>query len=412
MKRLNLFLGAVALFAVSMAVSPSVTAQENRDENGKILRGPYETNRFIDNWFIGAGGGINVFWNEGLAFENLKIAPSIDANIGKWFTPAIGMRIGYQGLNTQIRSDGHMSFGDVHDSETGKYDQKLGYMYIHGDFLWNMSDAIGGYKEKRFWDFVPYLHAGFFRSYGVDDNEFAENELAVGAGLLHNLRLTEWADFIIDMKLITVNGRVYDMDGVSLVPSVTMGFAFDLGFPSFIRTYDVINGYNAIAESQIAALETSAMALEMANIALQEENQELTSEKKKMAKEMKTLRQRESYLYTADEFFDGMSSAVFYFDIGKTTLSAKELNHLDFIASNIISRIDETVTIYITIIGTADGATGSYERNEYLSRERAQYVYDLLTSDYGISPERIELCAEVVEDCYDPEMDRSVVIDF
>jgi hypothetical protein len=29
-------------------------AQEdgNRDENGKIVRGPYETNRFGDNWFI------------------------------------------------------------------------------------------------------------------------------------------------------------------------------------------------------------------------------------------------------------------------------------------------------------------------------------------------------------------------
>ena len=86
MKRLNLFLGAAALIAVSLTASPAVMAQENgnRDEDGKVVRGPYETNRFGDNWFIGVGGGINVFWNEGLGADNMKISPSVDFNFGKW----------------------------------------------------------------------------------------------------------------------------------------------------------------------------------------------------------------------------------------------------------------------------------------------------------------------------------------
>ena len=94
MKRLKLFLGAAALITVTATVSPALNAQEkeNRDMDGNIVRGPYETNRFGDNWFIGAGGGINIFWNEGY---DVKVAPSIDANFGKWFTPAVGMRIGY-----------------------------------------------------------------------------------------------------------------------------------------------------------------------------------------------------------------------------------------------------------------------------------------------------------------------------
>ena len=55
MKRLNFILGAAALAAVALTASPAVNAQENgnRDENGKVVRGPYETNRFGDNWFIG-----------------------------------------------------------------------------------------------------------------------------------------------------------------------------------------------------------------------------------------------------------------------------------------------------------------------------------------------------------------------
>ena len=99
MKRLIFIFGALALAAVAMTASPDLNAQENgnRDSNGKVVRGPYETNRFGDNWFIGAGGGINILLNEGY---DVRISPSIDANFGKWFTPSVGMRVGYQGFQT------------------------------------------------------------------------------------------------------------------------------------------------------------------------------------------------------------------------------------------------------------------------------------------------------------------------
>ena len=67
MKRLYFIFGAVALVAVTMATSLDAGAQENgnRDQYGAIVRGPYETNSFGDNWFIGVGGGINVLYNDG-----------------------------------------------------------------------------------------------------------------------------------------------------------------------------------------------------------------------------------------------------------------------------------------------------------------------------------------------------------
>ena len=108
MKRLKFLWGAAALIAVTLTASPAVIAQENgnRDLDGKIVRGPYETNSFGDNWFIGAGGGINVFLNKDY---DVKIGPSVDAGFGKWFTPAIGMRIGYQGINAQAWSNTYRS---------------------------------------------------------------------------------------------------------------------------------------------------------------------------------------------------------------------------------------------------------------------------------------------------------------
>ena len=415
MKRLKLFLGAAALIAVSLTASPAVMAQENgnRDENGKVVRGPYETNRFGDNWFIGAGGGVNVFWNEGLGAENLKIAPSVDFNFGKWFTPAIGMRIGYQGISSQLWSSAPTLLGPTKDADNQMYLEKFGYMYVHGDFLWNMSDALGGYKQTRFWNLVPYLHAGYFRTYGLDNVDFASNAIAAGAGLLHNLRLVERLDLIIDMRATVVNGRVRNADGVAVLPTVTMGLAVDLGWPSFVRTSTVLAEVESVAVDQIAALEAAALALEMANVSLQEENAMLNASNGKLNKEVNALKtQMANSAFTATEFFDEMGPAVVYFNIGKTVLDDKEMKHMDFIANNILTKVDKDTKIHIMVAGTADGTTGTLKRNQYLSKARGEYVMNLLTQKYGISKDRIVLHPEVISKPADPALSRTVTITF
>ena len=415
MKRLDLFLGAAALLAVSLTASPAVMAQENgnRDENGKVVRGPYETNRFGDNWFIGAGGGINVFWNEGLDADNLKIAPSIDFNFGKWFTPSIGMRVGYQGISSQVWSNTPTLLGPTRDADTQMYLEKFGYMYVHGDFLWNISDALGGYKQTRFWNFVPYLHAGYFRTYGLDNVNFVDNEIAAGAGLLHNLRLVERLDLIVDMRATVVNGRARGASGVAVLPTVTMGLAVDLGWPAFVRTSTVLGEFEAISVDQIAALEAAALALEIANESLQEENANLKSSNGKLSKEVKTLKAKvSSEAFSATEFFDAMGPAVVYFNIGKTVLDDKEMKHMDFIANNILTKVDQDTKIHITVAGTADSTTGTLKRNQYLSKARGEYVMNLLTQKYGISKDRIVLHPEVISKPSDPALSRTVTITF
>ena len=415
MKRLNLFLGAAALIAVSLTASPALTAQENgnRDEYGKIVRGPYETNRFGDNWFIGVAGGVNTFWNEGLGYDNLRLAPSIDANFGKWFTPSVGMRVGYQGLNSQVWSETATLLGPKLNAKKDMYLETFGYMYVHGDFLWNISNAIGGYKETRFWNFVPYLHAGFFRSYGLDNVDFADNELAVGGGLLHNLRLVDRLDLIIDMRATVVNARVRGDAGVAVLPTVTMGFAVDLGWPNFVRTSTVIAELESITNDQITALEAATLALEVANVALQEENASLSATNGKLANEVKQLKAKANKpSYSATDFFEGMGPAKVYFEIGQTVLGEKEMAHMDFIAKNLIAKADKDTKIIITLSGTADATTGTMKRNEYLSKARGEYIYKLLTEKYGIDPDRLVVQSKVVAKPAHPEMSRTVTISF
>ena len=412
MKRLNFILGAAALAAISLTVSPAVNAQENgnRDENGKVVRGPYETNRFGDNWFIGAGGGVNMFWNEGDAAANLKISPSIDANLGKWFTPAVGMRVGYQGFYTQVWSDTPTVLGSTLDTQEKMYNQKMGYMYIHGDFLWNISNAWGGYKETRFWNFVPYVHTGFFRSYGMDNVDYANNEFAMGAGLLHNLRLANRLDLIIDMRATVVNGRVNENTGVAILPSVTAGLAVDLGWPNFVRTSTIVDGIVMAEAEKTAALEAAIVALETANASLATANENLTQKNSKLSKQVKVLQNRPEF--DVDAFFTEMSPVCVYFEIGKTTLDKIQMAQLDFLAKNLIATADQNTNILVTVMGSADGNTGTQKRNQYLSEARAKYIFDILTTQYGISPDRLTMKTEVVKKAADPQLSRAVIFTF
>ena len=410
MKRLDLFLGVLALVAVTMATSPEAGAQENgnRDQYGKVVRGPYETNRFGDNWFIGAGGGINVFYNDGY---DIAIAPSVDAVLGKWFTPSVGMRVGYQGFQSKVWSETSSVLGNVLDQDKKMYGQKFGYMYIHGDFLWNISDAIGGYKETRFWDLIPYIHTGYYRSYGLDKVDFAENEFAMGVGLLHNLRLTDRLDLMIDMRATAVNGRVHQSSGLAVLGSVTAGLAVDLGWPNFVRTSTILAAADIANAEKMAILEAAAAALEIANEALAAQNEKLATTNMNLNNEVKKLKNQKPAANDLTAFFEGMEPTV-YFEIGKAVLSPMEMKHLEFIAKDLVKKADNGTQIVITVMGTADSNTGTNKRNEYLSNARGQYIYDILTGQYGISPDRLEVQSEVIKATDNPAYDRAVRITF
>ena len=89
MKGIKTILGALAAASLLFSVNA----------NGKIVRGAYETNKAFDNTFIGIAGGVNSVVPSVRAPKNWgNIGLAVDVNFGKWWTPAIGMRLGYHGL--------------------------------------------------------------------------------------------------------------------------------------------------------------------------------------------------------------------------------------------------------------------------------------------------------------------------
>lgn len=388
------------LLTASLAlVAAGVMAQENgnRDEQNRVVRGPYETNRFFDNIFIGVAGGVNIYHGENDSYGKFgkRLAPALDVNVGKWFTPSVGARIGYSGINAKGWTSGQTVYAkDVFDKKANIYNEKFGVSYLHTDFLWNFSNAVSGYKETRTWNFVPFFGAGWARSYG---NGAYNNEFAMSIGLLNNIRLCNLLDLTLEARHMFVNQR---FDGVSRgskgegMTSVTMGLTFKLNRRNFKRAAAPVDVTPYL--SRIKALEG--------------DNTTLAGKNKTLADENTALRNRKPETVTvAGESKVSATPVALFFQIGKATLDKKELTNLDFYVKNAL-QADRNKTF--TLYGGADKATGTAAFNQKLSEKRMQYVYDLLVNKYGISKNRLKTVAEGDRNNRfpEPELNRTVII--
>lgn len=388
------------LLTASLAlVAAGVMAQENgnRDEQNRVVRGPYETNRFFDNIFIGVAGGVNIYHGENDSYGKFgkRLAPALDVNVGKWFTPSVGARIGYSGINAKGWTSGQTVYAkDVFDKKANIYNEKFGVSYLHTDVLWNFSNAVSGYKETRTWNFVPFFGAGWARSYG---NGAYNNEFAMSIGLLNNIRLCNLLDLTLEARHMFVNQR---FDGVSRgskgegMTSVTMGLTFKLNRRNFKRAAAPVDVTPYL--SRIKALES--------------DNTTLAGKNKTLADENTALRNRKPETVTvAGKSKVSATPVALFFQIGKATLDKKELTNLDFYVKNAL-QADRNKTF--TLYGGADKATGTAAFNQKLSEKRMQYVYDLLVNKYGISKNRLKTVAEGDRNNRfpEPELNRTVII--
>ncbi len=88
------------LFILLAAASVCLPAQEKENAAKSYT---VETNRFGANWFISGGIGAQMYFgdNDGKADFGKRLAPALDIAVGKWFTPGIGLRVAYNGLQAK-----------------------------------------------------------------------------------------------------------------------------------------------------------------------------------------------------------------------------------------------------------------------------------------------------------------------
>ena len=381
MKGIKTIIGVFAAASLLFSVNAFAQENNNRDENGKVVRGAYETNKAFDNTFIGVGAGWNAgVWNwfngkkfmDDFAWTDLQGKGGLSAQIyfGKWFTPAIGARIGYQGV-----------FNSVGKVEFNK--QSL-QQYLHADFMWNFVNSFSGYKETRFWNPSLYVTAGVLTRGGFvwdywskAKNANGNNEFAAGIGLFNTFRLSDRVNLVLDLTALITKESQYapNHHGLFFPMSANLGFAFNLGKTNFDRHSTITPVVIPVpfTTEQYNALKDKVAALEKENAALKNKIAALEKE----VAPLRNLVNGQTYLYengtfTAVDVKAGAPVSI-YFDLGSAKISAREKAHLEYFTNNIA-----TADTKVEVNGYADKATGSAKTNQILSEKRAKAVVDLL----------------------------------
>ncbi|MBQ2102791.1 MAG: OmpA family protein [Bacteroidales bacterium] len=436
MKGFKTIFGVLATASLLFSFNASAQENNNRDENGKIVRGAYETNRALDNTFITIAGGINSVFDDSPAGSNPtdpskyvlgKIGFGTEIDFGKWFTPSVGARFGWHGCNNEPK------IGPWNQAS----EMQLPWNFIHGDLLWNISNAIGGYKETRFWDIIPYMSAGVlwigYERKGVPNKEdykniFYNQEFCMGPGVINKFRINNRISAVLDLgwyvsreaaftgegyydgvKDITASQHVASGKYISF-PTATFGLQFNLFktnwdrhssiTPTIIPVPFTLDQYNTLKD-RVAALEAENAALKDKIAALEAEN----------AKYKNLLDNGKTYIYQDGNFVETEATvatpAIVYFDRGSAKISDRELAHIEFYAENALDSDTE-----LLLVGSADKATGNAKINQKLSEQRCANVKNVLTSKHGIAEGNIECQPEGdTNNIFDtPAKNRCVVI--
>ena len=359
----------VFLAAALLSISASLSAQE-KDE--VLVGGP------SDNWFIGVGGGVN------FVFDNMKLnkpAPAAQLNFGKWFSPAIGARAGYTGVMANTPND---------DTNWFSADPTKPFFnhYVHGDLMWSLRNTYS-YKENLVWNPILYLQAGGYLAHQAKTLAWA---FGLGGGFQNLFRVSKYVNISVDLSAVVAPEKSFrkHISGRFLVfPTATAGLVFDLskGFqrPEKVEVPDpdIIDNLKAkldAANDDLAVSQNRAAALA-----------------KKAAKLDKL---QEGKLY---EFISGnlneteavvaapATPEILYFELGKTKLDPRELARLEYYAQKTFN-VDQK----LVITGGADLGTGSLETNKRLSKQRAEYVKNILVNQFGYKDANITTEADVI----------------
>lgn len=381
------------------AASPALAQSEQTTQNGDITekveytedKYKVETNHFWDNWFITVGAGPQVMFGDHdkqVGFGK-RISPSLDIAVGKWFTPGVGMRLMYNGLSLRGATRwgaAHSTGEQVPDWGEGMYYSKFKYYNVRADVMFNLSNQFCGYKEKRIWNSSFYAGVGYMRTWETP----TAGNITLSAGWLNSFRLCDALDANIDLRASMVDDAIdgeiggYKFDGLL---GATVGLTYKFKRRGWDRSKTVTRYDNAAINDMRAQLN------------------KLTEENERLQKAIAEGNQKAAEVAVRKV----ASGSLIVFAMGQSELSNEARVNLGMLAEVIKSSGSNTV---YTITGYSDAGTGSKKRNEQLSKERAQAVFDCLTKEFGVSASQLRMDYKGgVDNMFydDPRLSRAVI---
>lgn len=174
------------------------------------------------NWFVSIAGGATAFLGTPLGCEDLfgRLKPSYSIAVGKWFTPSVGARINYNGLQFK---DGTLVVQEYH--------------YLHADLLWNVLGSSYTRQKQVRWHLAPFAGIGLLHHAANGHNPFA-----ISYGIQGQYRISKRVSALVELSGATT---FQDFDGYGKANrlgdhmlSLTAGFSFHIGKVGWKRAID------------------------------------------------------------------------------------------------------------------------------------------------------------------------------
>lgn len=412
------------------------------------LRNVSEGSGWDRNWFLEVKGGTSAFLGSPVGCGDLfdRLTPALQVGVGKWFTPAVGGRIEFQGCQFKNAEFATMK-----------------YQFIHADFMYNLTAFI---RQNELglsrWDVIPFLGIGMVHNsdWSSGNRSGTNHPFAFAYGLEARYRITNRLHLLAELSGMTTM-KNFDAIGSSSrfgdnMLTLSAGLSVTIGKVGHKRIIDA-KPYM----SQNEWLLDYANGLSSRNRYLTKrvhEDEQCMSEYRKILEieglldlykdrltdkghtKIKSLYPKNDYsglnslrarlanrgwdgnsntmpramqkrngmedtddIYSLDSLFNNSGvtdnaylSAMlngqeyigapiyFFFHLGTDILTEKnQVMNLDEIA-----RVANKHGLQVKVIGAADSATGTESINDNLSRQRAEYIRRLLL-DRGVDDSRV-----------------------
>lgn len=413
--------------------------------NPTYLKNVSEAANWGRNWFIEIKGGASAFLGSPIGCGDVfdRITPALQVGVGKWFTPAIGGRVGFQGLtfkNAEFKS--------------------MKYQFYHADLMYNLTSGLRQNEDGlSLWDIVPYVGVGmvhnadwsdpcscgsgsdgsrpFAFTYGLEisyrignrvklvagvsglttaqnfDNigssiKFKDNMLTVSAGLSITLGKAGWKRVVDATPYIEQNA--YLKDYISYMKDENIRLQKKLSGEKDVHAVYPKNNYSGLNSLRARLSEKKSDASESksgndsiarkladdAEIGLVDAHahigdchlDSLLSAGQKISDNLMSANNNE-----LDSIENSGNSKItvgipvyFFFQLNSDRLvDESQIVNLDDIA-----KISKAHNLKVTISGAADSATGTQSINQELAQRRARYIAQMLV-DKGVSESLIHL---------------------
>ena len=334
--------------------------------NPTYLKHVSEAANWGRNWFIEAKGGASAFLGTPIGCGDVfdRVTPLLQIGVGKWFTPAIGGRIGFQGL----------SFKNAEF-------QTMKYQFVHADFLYNITSGIRQNESGiPLWDVIPFVGVGMIHNSDWINNctcqggSSGSHPFAFTYGVEARYRISDRVHLVGEVSGMLTVRNFYGIGtstkfGDNMI-SVSAGLSFTIGKTGWKRVVDATPyiEQNLALQDYIAYMRDRNAHLEK-RLAGNDDGK--TVYPKNSYSGLNSLRARLSMNGNGNHLKVSIGVPVyFFFKLNTDKLVDKsQLVNLDDIA-----KMAKQENLKIKISGAADSATGTQSGNQDLGKRRAKYI--------------------------------------